>query len=72
MAENIVYGKLDASREEVLEAARKAHAPEFIEELSDGFETVLGDRGVRLSGGQKQGWRQLARSFEIHRSWMQD
>ncbi len=50
VAENIIYGKLDATREELLEAARKAHALEFIEKLPDGFETILGDRGVRLFG----------------------
>jgi ATP-binding cassette, subfamily B, bacterial MsbA len=62
VAENIAYGKLDATREEVLEAAREAHALEFIEDLPDGFETVLGDRGIRLSGGQKQRLA-LARAF---------
>jgi ATP-binding cassette, subfamily B, bacterial MsbA len=60
--ENITYGKLDATREDVVEAARKAHALEFIEELPDGFETILGDRGVRLSGGQRQRLA-LARAF---------
>jgi ATP-binding cassette, subfamily B, bacterial MsbA len=62
VAENIAYGKLDATREELVEAARKAHAMEFIEELPDGFETVLGDRGIRLSGGQRQRLA-LARAF---------
>jgi subfamily B ATP-binding cassette protein MsbA len=62
LAENITYGKLDASREELVEAARKAHALEFIEELPDGFETILGDRGIRLSGGQRQRLA-LARAF---------
>jgi subfamily B ATP-binding cassette protein MsbA len=62
VAENITYGKLDATREELVEAARKAHALEFIEELPDGFETVLGDRGIRLSGGQRQRLA-LARAF---------
>jgi len=60
--ENITYGKLDATREELLEAARKAHALEFIENLPDGFETLLGDRGLRLSGGQRQRLA-LARAF---------
>ena len=54
VAENIIYGKLDATREELLEAARKAHALEFIKNLPDGFETVLGDWGQLLSGGQRQ------------------
>jgi len=62
VAENITYGKLDATRDELVEAARKAHALEFIEELPDGFETILGDRGVRLSGGQRQRLA-LARAF---------
>ncbi|MFZ0711958.1 MAG: ABC transporter ATP-binding protein, partial [Terrimicrobiaceae bacterium] len=54
VAENIAYGKLDATREEIVEAARKAHAVEFIEKLPNGFETILGDQGIRLSGGQRQ------------------
>ena len=62
VAENIIYGKLDATREELLEAARKAHALEFIEDLADGFETVLGDWGLLLSGGQRQRVA-LARAF---------
>ena len=62
VAENIAYGKLDATREELVEASRKAHALEFIEELPDGFETILGDRGIRLSGGQRQRLA-LARAF---------
>jgi subfamily B ATP-binding cassette protein MsbA len=62
VAENISYGKLNATREELVEAARKAHAMEFIEELPEGFETILGDRGIRLSGGQRQRLA-LARAF---------
>ncbi len=62
VAENIIYGKLDATREELLEAARKAHALEFIEDLPNGFETVLGDWGLLLSGGQRQRVA-LARAF---------
>jgi subfamily B ATP-binding cassette protein MsbA len=62
VAENITYGKLDATREELLEAARKAHALEFIEDLPNGFETPLGDWGLRLSGGQRQRLA-LARAF---------
>jgi len=62
VAENILYGKLDATREEVLEAARRAHALEFIEELPEGFKTKLGDGGIRLSGGQRQRLA-LARAF---------
>ena len=52
--ENIAYGKKNATDEEVLEAARKAHLQEFISELPDGFETQIGERGLKLSGGQKQ------------------
>ena len=52
--ENILYGKPDATEEEVIEAARKANIIEFIESLPDGWDTEIGERGVRLSGGQKQ------------------
>ena len=52
--ENILYGKPDATEEEVLEAARKANIIEFIESLPNGWDTEIGERGVRLSGGQKQ------------------
>jgi ATP-binding cassette, subfamily B, bacterial MsbA len=62
VSENIRYGKLDATREELSEAAHKAHALEFIEDLPNGFETVLGDRGFRLSGGERQRLA-LARAF---------
>ena len=51
---NILIGKLDATREEVLEAARRASALEFIEALDEGWETLVGERGGRLSGGQRQ------------------
>lgn len=52
--ENICYGKPDATREEVIAAAKNANAHEFIESLPDGYETDIGQRGVKLSGGQKQ------------------
>jgi ATP-binding cassette, subfamily B, bacterial MsbA len=52
--ENIRYGRLDATDAEVEDAARAAHAHDFIERLSDGYGTIVGQRGVRLSGGQKQ------------------
>ncbi|MEX3527385.1 MAG: ABC transporter ATP-binding protein [Burkholderia sp.] len=52
--ENIAYGRPDASREEVLAAARDARCSEFIEAMPDGYDTVVGDRGVKLSGGQRQ------------------
>ena len=51
---NILYGRPKATFEEVVEAARVAHAHEFILQLPNGYETVVGERGVRLSGGQKQ------------------
>lgn len=52
--DNILYGRLEASEEEVEAAARAAHAEEFILELPDGYETEIGERGIRLSGGQRQ------------------
>jgi ATP-binding cassette subfamily B protein len=52
--ENIKYGRVDASTEEVIQAAKAAFADEFIQALPDGYDTFLGERGVRLSGGQRQ------------------
>ncbi len=52
--ENLRYGKLDATDQEILDAARRALAWEFIERMPNGLETVVGDRGFKLSGGQKQ------------------
>ncbi len=52
--ENIVYGKLDASEAELIEAARAANAHDFILQLPNGYETIVGERGVKLSGGQRQ------------------
>lgn len=52
--ENILYGRPDASRKEVVEAAKAANAHEFIMSLPDGYDTYIGQRGVKLSGGQKQ------------------
>jgi len=52
--ENIAYGKKDATEQEIMDAARKAHLEEFIAELPDGYETQIGERGLKLSGGQKQ------------------
>lgn len=54
VAENIAYGRPDASMDQIREAAKKANALEFIERLPEGFETVTGERGVKLSGGQRQ------------------
>ncbi len=54
LMENIRYGRLDAADEEVIEAAKKAHAHQFIEKLPQGYETLVGERGVKLSGGQRQ------------------
>ncbi|MEN8811150.1 MAG: ABC subfamily B transporter ATP-binding protein, partial [Flavobacteriales bacterium] len=52
--ENIAYGNLAASDEEIIEAAKGANAFDFINSFPDGFETLVGDRGIQLSGGQKQ------------------
>ncbi len=52
--ENILYGRPDASRDEVIEAAKAAGAHEFIEDLKDGYNSYVGERGIKLSGGQKQ------------------
>ncbi len=54
VANNIAYGTANASREAIMEAARRAHAHDFISEMPEGYDTVIGERGVRLSGGQRQ------------------
>ena len=54
VANNIAYGKKDAGRDQVVEAAKRAHAHEFIEQLPEGYDTKLGEDGVDLSGGQRQ------------------
>lgn len=51
---NIAYGKPDASLEEIIAAARKASAHDFIEHCPDGYNTIIGDRGVKISGGERQ------------------
>lgn len=52
--ENIVYGKPEATNEEIVEAAQKAFAMEFIDQFPEKFDTIVGERGVKLSGGQRQ------------------
>lgn len=52
--ENIAYGKRNASEEEILAAAKKAHLEDFVRKLPDGYDTQIGERGLKLSGGQKQ------------------
>ena len=52
--DNILYGRLDATEEEVMEAAKRANIHDYIMTLEKGYDTVIGERGVRLSGGQKQ------------------
>jgi ABC-type multidrug transport system fused ATPase/permease subunit len=54
LMENIRYGRRDASDEEVIAAAKKAHCHEFIAALPDGYETYVGERGIKLSGGERQ------------------
>ncbi len=54
IAENIAYGRLDATRAEIEAAAREANAEEFVLDLPLGYDTAVGDRGTRLSGGQRQ------------------
>lgn len=54
LRENIAYGNPDASDDEILRAAKQAHALEFITDLPDGLDTMVGERGIKLSGGQRQ------------------
>ncbi len=62
IAENIAFGKPNATREEIVEAAKAAQAHEFIQGFENGYDTVIGERGVTLSGGQRQRLA-LARAF---------
>ena len=52
--ENLMYGKKNAKDAEIIDAAKKAHAHEFVTQFADGYDTIIGDRGVKLSGGQRQ------------------
>jgi ATP-binding cassette subfamily B protein len=54
IADNIAYGRRDATQEQIADAARQANAHEFIERLEKGYATLIGERGVKLSGGQRQ------------------
>ena len=54
LAENIAYGRPEATKSEIIEAAKNAHAHEFVQTFSEGYDTLVGERGVKLSGGQKQ------------------
>ncbi|MDA0782448.1 MAG: ABC transporter ATP-binding protein [Proteobacteria bacterium] len=54
LMDNIRYGKIDASDEEVIEASKQAHCHEFIEKLPERYEALVGERGIKLSGGQRQ------------------
>ena len=54
IAENIGYARPGASREEIIEACRMAHCDEFIRRFPEGYDTVVGERGIKLSGGQRQ------------------
>lgn len=62
IGENILYGRHNATHDEMIEAARMAHVDEFADELPDGYDTLIGERGVKLSGGQKQRLS-MARAF---------
>ena len=54
VAENIAYGRPNATRDEIIAAAISASADEFIQDMPDGYDTVIGERGITLSGGEKQ------------------
>ncbi len=54
LAENISYGKINATEKEVIEVAKMAYAHEFIKDLPNGYDTLVGERGIKLSGGQRQ------------------
>ena len=52
--ENLLYGKSDATEEELIDVCRKANIYDYIKELPDGFDTIIGEKGLKLSGGQRQ------------------
>src|SRR5213078_3591398 len=52
--DNIAYGRHNATDEQVINAAKRANAHEFIEKLPNGYDSIIGERGVKLSGGQRQ------------------
>jgi len=54
LRENIAYGRLDATEKEIVSAAKKAHCHEFISSLQNGYDTLVGERGIKLSGGERQ------------------
>jgi ATP-binding cassette subfamily B protein len=54
LLENILYGRLEASEAELIEASRKAYADDFIAQMKEGYDSLVGERGVKLSGGQRQ------------------
>ena len=62
VAENIAYGRPEASQKEIIQAAKDANAHQFITKLKDGYDTLVGQRGIKLSGGQRQRVS-IARSF---------
>ena len=54
LMDNIRYGRVETSDDEVIEASKKAHCHEFISQLAEGYESLVGERGIKLSGGQRQ------------------
>ena len=54
LLENIRYGRIDASDEAVIDASKKAHCHDFITQIPNGYESLVGERGIKLSGGQRQ------------------
>lgn len=69
VAENIAYGKPDATREEIERAAQQAHAHEFIERLPDGYDTLIGDRACACREARRSGLPSPAHCYATRRSW---